>query len=414
MLGTVTMVRFAPNWTEMAVVPAFQEMLDVSTRFSMLMGGAGSGKSHFAAQKVILKNLCIPNYSQAVFRKTRRTMRESTFRDLWRAICDMGLAKYFRKNLTELSIENLLNGNRIISAGLDDSEKIKSMSEIAGAWIEEATELTEKDFDQINLRVRAAGPNEIIATFNPVSARHWLKRRFFDRVNPRVRRLVTTYEDNPYLPADYKAELEAYADTHPEWYRIYGCGEWGTAHEGLIFTPEHHWHTTYTLLEPDHYDEIIYGLDFGWNSPTALVELRIRDRKEVTLVERIYEPSLTNDDLARRMRGAILDPRYRIYADSAQPDRIETLRRQGFNIYPARKDVLDGIDHLLSMQLYVYDSPSIVEELLEYRWQTNAMDEPIDMPLKDMDHAIDATRYACYTHLMQRSTMTIGRLVGVN
>jgi len=174
------MTRFAPDWTDRAVVPAFQDVLDVSSRFLMLMGGAGSGKSHFAAQKVILKNLCIPHYSQAVFRKTRRTMRESTFRDLWRTICDMGLARFYRKNLTELSIENQVNGNRIISAGLDDAEKIKSMSEIAGAWVEEATELSEKDFDQINLRVRAPGPNEIITSFNPVSARHWLKRRFFE------------------------------------------------------------------------------------------------------------------------------------------------------------------------------------------------------------------------------------------
>ncbi len=410
----MTSMRFAPDWTDKAVVPAFQDVLDVSSRFLMLMGGAGSGKSHFAAQKVILKNLCIPHYSQAVFRKTRRTMRESTFRDLWRTICDMGLARFYRKNLTELSIENQVNGNRIISAGLDDAEKIKSMSEIAGAWVEEATELSEKDFDQINLRVRAPGPNEIITSFNPVSARHWLKRRFFDRVNPPARRVITTYRDNPYLPTDYKAELEAYAETHPEWYRIYGCGEWGVAHEGLIFTPERHWRITYTLLEPDYYDEIIYGLDFGWNAPSALVELRIRDRKEVTLVERLYQPGLTNDDLARRMRKAILDPRYRIYADSAQPDRIETLRRSGFNIYEGRKDVLDGIDHLLSQDLYVYDSPNIVEELSEYRWQTNAMDEPIDMPYKDMDHAVDATRYASYTHLVGRGIMTMGKLSGVN
>jgi len=186
------------------------------------------------------------------------------------------------------------------------------------------------------------------------------------------------------------------------------------AHEGLIFTPERHWRITYTLLEPDYYDEIIYGLDFGWNAPTALVELRIRDRKEVTLVERLYQPGLTNDDLARRMRGAMMDQRYRIYADSAQPDRIESLRRQGFNIYEAKKDVLDGIDHLLSQELYVYDSPSIVEELSEYRWQTNAMDEPIDMPLKDMDHAVDAIRYASYTHLVGRGIMTMGKLSGVN
>jgi len=380
----------------------------------MLMGGAGSGKSHFAAQKIVLKNLCIPNYHQTCFRKTRRTMRESTFRDLWRTICSMGLQSSFTRNWTELSIENKFNGNRIISAGLDDAEKIKSMSEIGGAWIEEATEITEADFNQINLRVRAPGPNEIITTFNPVSARHWIKRQFFDRVHKRARNVITTYRDNPYLPADYKAELEAYAETHPEWYRIYGCGEWGVAHEGLIFTPERHWRITYTLLEPEYYDDVIYGLDFGFNAPTALVELRIRDRKEVTLVERIYEPGLTNDDLAVRMRGAILDPRHRIYADSAQPDRIESLRRQGFNIYPARKHVLDGIDHLLSQQLYVYDSPNIVEELSEYRWQRNAMDESIDMPDKDMDHAVDATRYASYTHLVGRGIMTMGKLSGVN
>ena len=406
--------RFSEDWTRRAVSPVFRPYLDISSRFLMLMGGAGSGKSHFAAQKIVLKNLCIPNYHQTCFRKTRRTMRESTFRDLWRTICSMGLQSWFTRNWTELSIENKVNGNRIISAGLDDAEKIKSMSEIGGAWIEEATEITEADFNQINLRVRAPGPNEIITTFNPVSARHWIKRQFFDRAHKRARHVVTTWRDNPYLPRDYTAELEAYAETHPEWYQIYGLGQWGAAREGVIFTPERHWRITYTLLEPGYYDEIIYGLDFGYNSPCALVECRIRDRREVTLVERMYQPGLTNTDLSRNLELVIPDRTRRIYADSAQPDRIEQLRREGWNVYAAKKDVLDGIDHLMATSMYVYDSPNLIEELSEYRWDTNAQGESVDAPVKEMDHAIDATRYALYTHQSRGGVMTWGRLVGVN
>ncbi len=411
---TEPFIRFPDDWTERAVCPIYRPGLWIDRRFLLLMGGAGSGKSHFAAQSVLIRNLSIPNYHQACFRKTRRTMRESTFRDLWRLICDWGLADCFTKNMTELTIENKLNGNRIVSAGLDDAEKIKSMSEISGAWIEEATELTEADWDQINLRVRGPGPNQIIASFNPVSARHWLKRRYWDRENPRVKWIHTTWRDNPFLPRQYVEELEAYAETHPEWYRIYGLGQWGIAREGLIFTPERHWRITYTLPPVDECDEVIYGLDFGWNAPTALIECRIQDRRNVIAVERLYEAGLTNRDLITRLDGCIVDRRRRIYADSAQPDRIEELNRAGYNVWPAKKDVLDGLDFLLSCKLYVYESPNIVEELSEYRWQHNAMDEPIDMPHKENDHAIDAIRYAPYTHLTAGGRMYFGRLLGVN
>ena len=179
-------------------------------RFLILYGGAGSGKSYAAAQKILTRILSEAPHKILVIRKVAATLRHSVYALFKELIYNEGLEAFFKFNESSLEITNTLNNNKIIFKGLDDPEKIKSIAGITSIWVEEATELLENDLEQLNLRLR--GPTEhykqIIITFNPVSAHHWLKRRFFDRKKDDVYFLKTTYKDNPFIDPEYKEQLE--------------------------------------------------------------------------------------------------------------------------------------------------------------------------------------------------------------
>jgi len=121
------------------------------------------------------------------------------------------------------------NGSEILFSGLDDVEKLKSIYDITGIWIEEASELLESDFNQLDIRLRTDFPFylQIILSFNPISATHWLKKRFWDKPDPRARIHESTYRDNRFLPEENIKTLEGFRDTDPYYYMVYALGEWG-------------------------------------------------------------------------------------------------------------------------------------------------------------------------------------------
>ena len=121
------------------------------------------------------------------------------------------------------------NGSVILFSGLDDVEKLKSIYGITGIWLEEASELLESDFNQLDIRLRDESPyyQQIIISFNPIRATHWLKKRFFDRDDPRAVTHRSTYLDNRFLPEQAIKTLEAFRDTDEYYYQVYALGQWG-------------------------------------------------------------------------------------------------------------------------------------------------------------------------------------------
>lgn len=193
----------------------------------MLLGGSGSGKSVFAAQKCIFRALT-EKHRILVIRKVGDTLKDSVFSLVTGLLGQYGILPLCEVNKTEKTIR-LPNGSEILMKGLDDPEKIKSIAGITSMWIEEATELKEDDFDQLDLRLRGetGSYKQIILTFNPISEQHWLKKRFFDGEPEKTTALKTTYLDNSFLDEEYKEVLELKAKTNPNYYRIYKLGEWG-------------------------------------------------------------------------------------------------------------------------------------------------------------------------------------------
>lgn len=206
--------------------------LHEESRYLILYGGAGSGKSVFAVQRYLVKLLKNPMCNLLVTRAVGNTNRDSTFALFRQVIYRWGLSQYFRIWESDLRIRCRLNHNEVIFKGLDDSEKLKSVTfsrgELTDVWVEEASEITEADFNQLDVRLRGKGTKkQIVLSFNPIDVNHWIKKRFFDRQSPEASVLHTTYQDNGFLDSEYKTLLESYRETDPYYYQVYCLGEWG-------------------------------------------------------------------------------------------------------------------------------------------------------------------------------------------
>ncbi len=206
-------------------------LLEEDHRYLVLCGGAGSGKSFFAAQRFLYRLLAKPLCDLLVVRAAANTHRDSTYALFRQVIRQWGLEDLFTCRETEPRIL-CANGNSVVFRGLGDREQLKSLTfprgELTDVWVEEASQIQEADFNQLDVRLRGGeSRKQMVLTFNPVSAVHWLKRRFFDREDPRALVLRSTYRDNDFLDPDYAATLESYKDTDPYYYGVYCLGEWG-------------------------------------------------------------------------------------------------------------------------------------------------------------------------------------------
>lgn len=207
-------------------------------RHLILMGGGGSGKSIFAGRKVLERCATEPGHRMLVVRKVAKTLRESCFDQLKaQAMQYYGPAvKMIPRGKSGDMYITFTNGSEILFAGLDDVEKLKSIHDISGIWIEEASELLEGDFNQLDIRLRGERKyyKQIIISFNPISITHWLKKRFFDREDDRVVTSRTTYRDNRFLPEEDRLTLEAFRETDPYYYQVYCLGQWGVLSQTIF------------------------------------------------------------------------------------------------------------------------------------------------------------------------------------
>lgn len=210
----------------------FLPYLTNESRYLVFYGGAGSGKSFFIVERYLYKMLQAKRFNLLAVRKTGKSNRDSSFALFKQIISKWNLYSHFKVNEGDMRIKCLLNGNEIVFAGLDDVEKLKSITfskgELTDVWIEEASEVLESDFNQLDVRLRGKGTKkQIVISFNPIDVNHWLKRRFFDSRDDNITIYHSTYKDNNFLDDDYKRLLESYKDTDEYYYNVYCLGMWG-------------------------------------------------------------------------------------------------------------------------------------------------------------------------------------------
>ena len=210
--------------------PVYLPYLDNWDRYLIFYGGGSSGKSYFIAQMHIYRLLHPRRYNLLVVRQTGDTNRRSTFPLLKQVISNWNLSEHFKVNESDMRIVCKLNGNEVAFAGLDDVEKIKSITftngELTEIWCEEATEMQEADINQLKVRLRGGkSKKQIVLSFNPINIQHWIKKHFIDSGLATV--CFSTYKDNKFLTDDDRKALEDLQYTDEYTYEVYCLGKWG-------------------------------------------------------------------------------------------------------------------------------------------------------------------------------------------
>lgn len=368
---------------------AYIPYINTLGRYEIFYGGAGSGKSRFAAQKNIIK-ACRQRRKILVVRKVGRTLRDSVFAEIREVLTAWGLAEYCNINKTDMTIE-LPGGSLFLFKGADDPEKIKSIQGLTDIWIEEATELTKADFTQLDLRLRAVKDPQLILTFNPVNVTHWIKKHFFDQ-DRGATILKTTYQDNRFLDPGYRELLENLKEEDFYFYQVYALGEWGTLGELIL--------TNYVIEEydtnPEHYKNVHSGLDFGFVEPSALVQIGERDG-DLYVLDELYRAKLTNQELIDAVEALDHVKDYPIVADSAEPDRIKEFQQRGFKVTGAKKGKgykKYAIDTLRRRKIHIH--PRFVNfknEIGAWQYKKTADGTVLEEPVEFNDHLMDALIY---------------------
>ena len=264
------------------------------SRVLIFYGGSGSGKSVFVSTKVLRRVSEERPHKFLVIRKLANTLKDSVYAEFLERIEEWGIYDHVTVNKTEKSF-NFDNGNSIICKGLDEPEKIKSIQGITGVWIEEATELTEDDFDQLVLRVRGDKQNyvQFILSFNPISEDHWIKRRLIDSNDETVTLVHTTYKDNKFLDYEYIEHLKSLQYTNNLYYQIYCLGDWGVVDKSnkFLYAFDQNIHVKpVQLIEKE-----TIKLSFDFNiEPFAVQVYQTPDRNTINFVDKVR---LNNSDI---------------------------------------------------------------------------------------------------------------------
>lgn len=378
----------------------FKQTFNASTTTVINVGGARSGKSYAMAQLLIYK--AVNEICQiAVTRKTMPALKMTAMRLILNLLKEYNLFTPACLNKTENTYK--MGRSMFQFFSLDDPEKVKS-SEFNYIWLEEATEFTYQDYSVLLTRLSApiinGKQNQIFLTLNPTDINSWIYKKLLTQPNITV--IKSTYKDNNFLQKSYIDTLLSLKNYDNNAYKVFALGEWG-ASEKIIYK---NWSLVDEL--PQNPSEIFYGLDFGFNNPTALVQISIYDGKFYAR-EILYQSGLTNTALTEKLHTLLKGQESKtIYADAAEPNRIAEIAATGLNIKPAQKNVLNGIMSVKSDNFFVTkSSTNLIKELQTYSWKSDINGNILEEPVKFNDHLLDAMRYAIYTYKNELSQSTV-------
>ena len=378
-------------------VPKFYPLLfDYSHRWEVYMGSAGSAKSYFITQKLILR--CLNEKIKIlVCRRTASTIRNTCFSLFKDVISKWKLTEFVKIRESDFNIK-FPNGSEIIFMGLDEETKLLSLNGIGTIFIEEAYEVPKPIVEQLNLRLRGNTANkQIIMAFNPISKNHWLYD--FCEVNPPESFIYvhSTYKDNPFLDDEYVHELEELYVRNPSRARVFCDGIWGIDAEGLVIQ---NWKEE--IFDPMELSsqglEHRVGMDLGWIDKSAIIEtLYDRQNKTIYVFNEFYKSGCQLSELADAIRNMNLQ-KSKIYVDAAEPRSIQYFKNEGINAVGCAK----GKDSVKAGLMFLQDNLIIVHprcihfiaELENFSYiKSKQTGEWTENTTHEWSHAIDACRY---------------------
>jgi len=390
----------------MEVTPIFTKNRNTTKKIVVNRGGTRSSKTYSIAQLCALwlvsgemgKGNYIHKGVWSTVRKHQTTLEKTVVRDFEEILLNNGWYDLIDHNKTKKTYS--YDGRLVEFFGADDQQKLRGAKRNI-LYCNEANELEYKsEFFQLLMRTT----DRIFIDFNPDDEDIWInteleQKRSLDKGD--VETIVSTYKDNTFLPQTLVEEIEYLQKTDPEFWKIYGLGEYGNI-TGLVYD-------TVTMVNeiPSNAKFVCYGLDFGFtNDPTAVVEIYRHDQ-DLYINELIYESGLTNEDIANRLKQFGVTRQQEVICDSAEPKSIEELYRQGINAKPTKKgadSIKNGIDVLKRFKIHLTNkSTNIRKEFRSYKWAVDKTGKSIGKPIDKFNHGMDAIRYGAIIHLAHRN-----------
>ena len=353
-----------------------RKALNGDKRFIVNQGGSRSSKTYSLCQLFIIHCLSNPGTRLSIVRKTLPALRNTVMVDFFEIIQEMGIYSKLSHNKTNNTYD-FGNGSVVAFFSTDDEQKLRGRKHSV-VWANEANELLHEEFMQLNMRCEG----KFFVDFNPSENSSWI----YDLPEEDTIIIKSTYKDNPFLPDSIKNQIEDLKRTDEALYQIYALGEKAVSKSNIYSN----W--TFVKQKPHKFEQYVYGLDFGYNHPTALVRVYWHER-DIYIEPVIYESYLTTTDLIERMKGLGISKTTEILADYARPEIIKEIEIAGYNILNASKEVKQGITNVKTFGVTCYDDANLVREYDNYKWK-KVKDVIMDEPIKLHDDAMDAIRYA--------------------
>ena len=393
-------------------------------RYKVIKGSRASKKSKTTALWIIYNMMKYKNANTLVVRKVFRTLKDSCYSDLRWAINRFQVQDYWEFKESPLEITYKPTGQKILFRGFDDPLKITSISVSVGSlcwcWIEEAYELTDETaFNMLDESIRGVVEEplfkQIIISFNPWNERHWLKGRFFDKVDDNILALTTNYQCNEWLDDADKKLFEDMKKNNPRRYQVAGLGNWGIV-DGLVYENwqelEFDWRE---ILNKRQKAKAVFGLDFGYTNDPAAFFCGILDQeqKEIYVFDEIYQKGMQNTAIYNNIEKLGFKKEI-IVADSAEPKSIDHLKGLGLYRIKASKKGKDsinaGIQFIQDFKIFIHPRcVNFLTEISNYAWDKDKFGKAVNKPIDDFNHLMDAMRYALEDYMRNNSLRTIDR-----
>lgn len=379
---------------DLQVSPIFLKNFQALRRFVINQGGSRSGKTYSILQVLIIKYCLNPQTRKKgliidIVRKTQTELRATVMVDFFEILEKMGI--YNPKHHNKTNLEYRLNGNLFRFIGLDKAQK-KRGSKRHILYINEANGITLEDWVQLSIRCEG----QIYIDFNP-SEYFWVNEQILEKRADKFDLIHSTYLDNyDFLSKEQIEDIENLINIDDFYYKVYVLGILAIM-KGKIYN-------NYNLIEPEFYDQLFedekfYGLDFGYEHATSLMEVK-------SCAEQVYEREIyhevhkLDDDLIKWMEEHQISQTAPIYADPAMASSIRKLRDNGYNVHLAKKDVRDGIRFCQSLKRNICKSSiHYIKSINQYKFKQTADGVVIEEPVKINDDPCDSMRYAEFTHL---------------
>ncbi|MBQ0262573.1 PBSX family phage terminase large subunit [Providencia rettgeri] len=400
---TVARIEIPPK-----LIPAFEG----NYRYRCSHGGRGSAKTRtFALMTAIRGYMAAMNGQSGVIlcaREYMNSLEESSMEEVKQAIRSVPWLNDFYE-LGEKYIRTKCRSVSYVFAGLRHNlDSIKSKARILIAWVDEAESVSEIAWTKLAPTVREAG-SEIWVTWNPERDGSATDKRF--RKNPPDNAVVVemNYDDNPWFPSvleDERLNDQARLDSATYawiWEGAYleNSDKQVLANKYVVQSfPDDLWQQA---------DRLLFGADFGFaKDPNTLLRQFILN--DCLYIEyEVYGVGVELDHMPGFYDKIPEARKWPIKADSARPETISYLKRQGFNISAAKKwqgSVEDGITHLRGFkQIIIHPRcKETAKEARLYSYKTDRITgEVLPVILDDNNHCWDAVRYGLDGYITQKS-----------